>query len=331
MPYDGKLLARARERLEERRHKNEAETERRIARVYARVPEIEEIDTALRGHMVQLVRLTLAKRPDLPARLEELKKENLDLQARRAELLVAHGWSFDYLDPIVTCPLCGDTGEKDGQICSCLQTLYNRELTRELSALLRQGDESFERFNLSLYDTKLDPQRGVAPRTTMEINLSYCLRFVEKFPNTTANLLLQGGTGLGKTYLSACIARAVAAKGCSVYYDSAASAFEAFERQKFAREPEDFEAADRRVKRMLSCDLMILDDLGTEMPGTVSTSALYTLLNSRLVAKRSTIISTNLSDEDLQKRYTPQICSRLAGEFQVLPFHGEDIRRKLNG
>ncbi len=331
MAHDGKLLARAREQLERQRQHNEDEAARRRALVYARVPEIEEIDAKLRGHMVQLVRLTLAKRPGLAEQLEALKRENLELQARRAELLVEHGWPFDYLEALYSCPRCMDTGEIDGAVCECLEKLYNQELTKELSALLRQGDESFENFNLSYYSTIVDPVRGVAPRKTMEVNLSYCHRFVEKFPNTTANLLMQGGTGLGKTYLSACIARAVAAKGCSVCYDSAAAAFAAFERQKFAREEEDFEEADRRVKRMLSCDLMILDDLGTEMPGPVSLSALYTLLNSRLVAKRSTIISTNLTDEELQKRYTPQICSRLAGEFQVLPFHGQDIRRKRNG
>ena len=327
MTYDGKLLARAREELERQRDKNREEETRRLERVYGRVPEIRQIDIQLRGHMAQLVKLTLSHAPKLTERIEELKKENLALQARRAELLVAHGWPLEYLDPIVSCPQCNDTGLLDGRPCVCVQRLYNRELTRELATLLRHGDESFENFNLNLYSDKLDPVYHQAPRETMKVNLAICHRFVEAFPNTSANLLLQGGTGLGKTYLSACIARAVAAKGCSVSYDSAAAAFEAFERQKFSREPEEAEAADRRVKRMLSCDLMILDDLGTEMPGPVSLSALYTLLNSRLIAGKNIIISTNCTDAELEKRYTPQICSRLAGEFQVLPFHGRDIRR----
>ena len=144
------------------------------------------------------------------------------------------------------------------------------------------------------------------------------------------DLLLQGGTGLGKTYLSACIARVVADKGCSVCYDSASSALEAFERQKFSRDPEEAEAAAVRVRRMLSCDLMLLDDLGTEMVTPMSLSALYTLINTRLVNGRRTVISTNCSDEDLQSRYTPQIVSRLNGEFLHLPFVGQDIRLLKN-
>ena len=330
MPYDGKLLARAREQLEQRRQRNEDEAQRRLKLAYARVPEIEQIDMTLRAQMSRLIRLTLSKRPDLQEQIDALKAENLALQAHRAELLVEHGWPIDYLDPIYSCKNCHDYGEKEGIMCQCLKTLYNQELTRELSTLLQRGDESFEHFNLSLYSTQLDPRHGLSPRDTMAINLDICRAFANAFPNTNLNLLMQGSTGLGKTYLSACVARAVAAKGCSVCYDSAAAAFEAFERQKFARESDEFEAADRRVKRMLSCDLMILDDLGTEMPGPVALSALYTLLNTRLVNKRSIIISTNLTDEELKKRYSPQICSRLSGEFQVLPFHGEDLRKKLN-
>ena len=160
----------------------------------------------------------------------------------------------------------------------------------------------------------------------MTKTLEICRRFADNFPNVSSNLLMQGDTGLGKTYLSACIARVVADKGCSVCYDSAFTALEYFDRQKFGRDAEDWESADRRVKRMLDCDLMILDDLGTEMTTPMSLSALYTLINTRLVNGKRMIISTNLMDEDIKKRYTPQIASRLVGEFLHLPFAGRDIR-----
>jgi DNA replication protein DnaC len=153
-----------------------------------------------------------------------------------------------------------------------------------------------------------------------------CEKYAENFPNVSSNLLFQGGTGLGKTYLSACIARVVANKGYSVCYDSAAAALETFERQRFSRDADTAEAAAARAERMLSCDLMLLDDLGTEMVTSLSTSALYTLLNTRLVNGRRTVISTNLSDEELRRRYPQQICSRLEGEFLHLPFVGKDIR-----
>ena len=156
-------------------------------------------------------------------------------------------------------------------------------------------------------------------------------KFADNFPNVSSNLLFQGGPGLGKTFLSACIARVVAEKGCSVCYDSAVSALEAFEKQKFSRDPDEADAASARVRRMLDCDLMILDDLGTEMVTPMSVSALYTLINTRLVNRRKMIISTNCSEEELAKKYTPQICSRIAGEFIALPFVGQDIRKLKRG
>ena len=199
-------------------------------------------------------------------------------------------------------------------------------LFRSLGVLLQKGDESFEHFDLTLYSSVYDPACGCAPREMAQIALESCRKFADNFPKVSSNLLLQGAPGLGKTYLSACIARVVAAKGCSVCYDTAAAALGAFERQKFARDSEEQEKAARRVQRMLGCDLMILDDLGTEMVTPMSVSALYTLINTRLVNGRKTIISTNLSDEQLKNQYGGQIYSRLAGEFLCLPFKGEDIR-----
>ena len=324
MAYDGKLLARARAQLDLIRSDNQAEHQRRLSLVYARVPEIQRMDETMRRQMTELVRLTISHPADLKERLAALEKDNLDIQVRRAELLVENGWAVEYLDDIYSCPKCRDSGVYEGGVCSCLEKLYNKELTKELGTLLQHGDESFARFDLNYYDAA--PVNGVSPRETMTMVLGACRKFADNFPAVSANLLFQGGTGLGKTYLSACIARVVAAKGYSVCYDSAAAALEAFEVQKFSRDPEASEAANARVRRMLDCDLMILDDLGTEMVSSISTSALYTLLNTRLVNGNKIIISTNCSDEELQKKYTPQIYSRIKGEFLRLPFVGRDIR-----
>ena len=186
-------------------------------------------------------------------------------------------------------------------------------------SLLQSGDESFEHFDLTLYDESARPK--------MERVFQVCRTFAQTFRPGTMNLLLQGGTGLGKTYLSACIARVVAGAGYAVAYETAASALDAFECAKFQRSSADGEAAAQRVEQYLGCDLMILDDLGTEMITAYSTSALYTLINTRLTRKKATIISTNCSNEELQKKYTPQILSRIAGEYQTLPFAGRDIRQ----
>ena len=325
MAYDGKLLARARARLEQQREHNQTEQARRLNEVYAKIPAVAEIDASMRAQMAQLVRVTISRAPDMQAQLAALRDTNLELQMRRAELLVEAGFPMDYLDEIVSCPKCRDTGVFEGAPCQCLDRLYKQEVTRELGVLLQSGDECFENFDLGLYSDEYDPALHGSPRQAMEIVYAGCKRFADKFPAVSANLLLQGSTGLGKTYLSACIARVVAEKSYSVCYDSASAALDAFERQKFARD-EVQEAADARVRQMLDCDLMILDDLGTEMVTPMSLSALYTLLNTRLVGGKKIIISTNCSDEELQRRYTPQICSRLQGEFLCLPFAGTDIR-----
>lgn len=331
MPYDGKLLARARGELDNIRAKNRDEMQRRYAVVCVRVPEIRDIDARLRAHMAQLVRLTIGKGPDMQAEIAALREKNLDLQMHRAELLTAAGFGSDYLDELVSCPLCRDTGLYQGGVCRCLDRLYNRELTRELGTLMRRGDESFNKFDLSLYPAESDPVSGMVPREVMRKVSDACRRYADNFSRASTNLLFQGGTGLGKTYLSACIARVVAERGFSVCYDTAAAALDNYEKAKFNRDTEEGEAAAVRIKRMESCDLMILDDLGTEMPTPMGQSALYTLINNRLVNGKKTIVSTNLTNEELNKRYTPQIASRILGEFQCLPFVGTDIRRLKRG
>ena len=326
MAYDGKLLARARGELDKQKAANRAEQLRRQGEVYAALPEIGRIDTALRGHMARLVRLTIAGGPAMAEEIRKIREENLDLQMRRAELLTAGGFGAEYLDEIVSCPLCRDTGVYEGGVCRCLDRLYNAELTKELGTLMRRGDESFERFDLSLYPAFPDSPDGT-PKDIMKRVFEFCRRYADGFSAASKNLLFQGGTGLGKTYLSACIARVAAGKGFSVCYDTASSALELYERAKFSRDSAEGEQAALRIRRMESCDLMILDDLGTEMVTQMSQSALYTLINNRLVNERPTIISTNLPEEELTRRYTPQIASRILGEFQIIPFVGEDIRR----
>lgn len=317
MALDGKILAKAREQLKSIHADNVAEHFLRQEKIYSRIPEIERIDRRLRSQMSELVGLTIKRSADLGGALKALEDESLELQARKAELLNEHGYGIDYLDDIYFCHKCRDTGFVQGEMCSCLKELYNRELTSELSVLLRSGNERFEDFDLSLYG---DAKEG------MSIVFDTCREYAHSFSERSMNLLFQGGTGLGKTFLSACIARVVAENGHSVCYDTAASAFDAFEMKKFARSAEAAEKAAVKVERMLECELMILDDLGTEMLTPISTSALYTLINTRLINGKKTIISTNLTDAELVRKYNSQICSRLDGEFTRLPFAGSDIR-----
>ena len=318
MGLDGKLLAKARENLDNIHADNVAEHYLRQNKIYARIPEIERIDLRLRSQMVELVGITLSKGENMADAISALEKESLELQARKAELLTEHGYDITWLDDIYSCSHCKDTGFVNGRPCSCLMALYNKELTSELGILLKDSDECFEKFDLSLYGSA---------KEGMAIVFDTCREYANNFSENSMNLLFQGGTGLGKTFLSASIARVVAEKGFSVCYDTASAALDAFEAKKFARDAETAESAATKVERMLSCDLMILDDLGTEMPTPMSVSALYTLINTRLVNGKRTIISTNLSDSELSRRYTSQICSRIDGEFTKLPFVGSDIRK----
>ena len=320
---DGKLLALARKEKENILQQSLRTDRRRHAEVYARVPELRRLDERIAALVNQAAAAVMGGGRSIG----ELRAESLELQARRAELLVENGWPMDYLDGAWDCPKCRDTGYVQGAMCSCLQKLYEKAQAQDLSALMKLGNESFDTFRLDLYDDQPTPPFKTAPRTQMETVFGICYDYAVNFKGRNSNnLLLRGGTGLGKTFLSACIAREVSRQGFSVVYETAVAALEAFESQRFSRNEEETSQADALVRRMMECDLLILDDLGTEMVTEFSRSALYTLINSRLLSRKKTVISTNLTAEQMEKKYTPQIVSRLEGEYQVLPFIGRDIR-----
>ncbi|MEG1404022.1 MAG: ATP-binding protein [Oscillospiraceae bacterium] len=326
MSHDGKVLARVREHIADTKRKNEATQSLRRAEVYSRVPAVRAAEAELSHLMASVATRALKKGADAGAAVANARFDSDALTKKRSELLKSAGYPADYIDEIYDCPICHDTGYVLGRPCACLEALYKIEAKRELSSMLNLGCQSFENFDLSLYDNSFDPQFGDCPRSTMSTVLEICREYAIGFGKNSVNLLFRGDTGLGKTFLSACIARVVSEKGYSVVYDTAVSVFEAFETQKFDRGGGNAEETSSRVKRYLGCDLLILDDLGTEMTTTFTISALYTLINSRLVSGKKTIISTNLCEDDARKRYSSQIVSRIEGEYISLHFAGRDIR-----
>lgn len=325
MAFDGKLLAIARERITRARQAREAETERRRSLVLSRAPAVLEAEAEIALLMTELATTALQKGQDAGVAVAAAQAQVDRLLARRAALLVAAGFPADFIDEGYDCPDCRDTGYVLGKPCACLKKLYEAEAVRELSSMLNLQDQCFERFDLSYYDNKSDAS-GVSPREVMGYTLEICREYAENFGEKAVNLLFRGGTGLGKTFLAASIARVVSQKGFSVVYDTAVSILEAFELQKFDRAGADAEDASARVRRYLDCELLILDDLGTEMSTSFTQSALYSLINGRLLRGGKTIVTTNLGQEELQRRYSPQLASRLEGEYITLHFAGRDIR-----
>ena len=325
MGYSAEVVQRARARLAQAKEDRESENRQHLAQAYAKVPRIREIDMLLRRTMAQAAQAAFLQGSDGRELLEKARIQNLELQQERA-ILARENFEEGYLDETPICEICGGTGYIGSNMCECLRELCRQEQKRDVSILSGTRD-SFSHFDLSLYPDRVDPKYGASPRAIMERNLRECRSYAMFFSEKSGNLLLFGSTGLGKTFLSACIARAVADRGYSVAYETASSLFNKMERARFERD----EQCRGDTESALAADLLIVDDLGTEMPGQFTNVALYSLINDRLLAGKPTIISTNLSTEDIARRYTPQIASRLRGSYKRVPFVGDDIRILKNG
>ena len=327
MAYDPNVLRRASARLEEEKRRREDERELLRRQTYAREPRLAQLDRRLQGTMAELVAASLRKGENAGDAVRAIRDKNLELQQERAVLLGALGLPEDALDDKPACPKCSDTGWVGANMCACLKALCTEEQIRELSKLLDLGEQSFDSFSLDYYSPLPWPGESLSPRENMEFIFDVCSSYARKFGRFYfRNLFLTGAPGLGKTFLSACIARTVSESGFSVVYDTAVNIFTRFEEQKFARDRLEAGEAKDETRRYLGCDLLILDDLGSELSTPFVQSALYTLINTRLTADKRTVISSNLTMDQVRARYTPQIASRLEGEYRVLPFYGEDIR-----
>ena len=320
MAYSAEVVKRARARLAQAKEDRESENRQHLAEAYRKVPRIREIDMQLRRTMAQAAQAAFLQGSDGREMMEKVKLQNLELQQERA-ILAMENFEAGYLDETPICDTCGGSGYIGSNMCECLRELCRQEQKKEVS-ILSGSRETFNQFNLDYYPDRVDPKYGASPRTIMERNFVNCRRYALTFTPNAGNLLFVGGTGLGKTFLSACIARAVADRGYSVVYETASHLFAKLEQAKFSPSEE----SRREAAKFTDCDLLIIDDLGTEMPGQFVTAALYSLINDRMLMAKPMVISTNLNVDELSRRYSPQIASRLHGGFQRLTFVGEDIR-----
>ena len=322
MAYSKEVVIRARERLAGMKADKESLTQQRLSEAYRQIPRLWEIDRLLRQTMAAAVQTAFSKGGDVQAAMQQVRQENLRLQQERRELIEAN-FRLGWLDESPVCSHCGGSGYIGSTMCRCLAELCLDEQKKELT-LLSGSDASFDKFRLEYYEDKVDPNLGVNIRTVMAKTLDICVRYARDFGTNPGNLLFSGDTGLGKTFLSACIAKEVATQGYSVAYESAVHLLTNMERAKF----ENDEDARGKVQRYTDCDLLIIDDLGTEIMGQFTLTALYTLINDRILRGKATIISTNLTTDGIARRYNPQIASRLRGNFRRVAFVGDDIRLK---
>ena len=319
MAYSEQVLLRAKARLEQARQECDAESRARREEIFRTYPRLREIEIALRQTVAKAVTAAFKKGEDPTSAIEAIRDENLALQREQEWILEAADLDESALEPTVVCPHCGGSGYVGAAMCECLQELCRQEQKKELSSLLG-GREHFDQFRSDYYPTEKDPKYQVSPRDLMQTVFHRCRRYAREFGPGAPSLLFTGGPGLGKTFLSACIARTVADNGFSVVYDTAGKLIADFEAVKFGGERSESE------KKYLSCDLLIIDDLGTELTTQFTQSVLYQVINTRLMEGRSTIVSTNLDDAGLRQRYAPAIVSRLLGAYETHVFLGRDIR-----
>lgn len=251
------------------------------------------------------------------ARLAELKAFCGSLNEKKEAILKKNSIK----KPSASCALCKDTGYSGGRLCKCVLDIAKGLAFEEMSKSLPLGECRFDNFDLKYYSEAPDGE-GVIPRKRATAILNLCKQFAENFDLSSRSLLFIGSAGLGKTHLSLAIVSAVSAKGFGVVYGSAQNLFSAAEKEHFS-----FSGETTAEDALLDCDLLVIDDLGTEFYSSYAASLFYNIINTRILNKKPTVINTNLNFDELEKRYTPRITSRFIGNYDMKKFVGSDIRQ----
>ena len=315
MSYSTEKLNIAKAILTERRANADAQANIRLAQVYGKLPEVCEIDGYF-ARIGQKIISAFAEGGDVEAKINALRKESDELTKTRAEALKSLGLPADYTSPKYTCSKCNDTGYVDFKTCSCLK----RELVKigyknsGLGSLLDK--QSFDNFSLDYYTG--------ADRETMQANYQICKNYADTFGKDSGSIFMIGGTGLGKTHLSTSIAATVIEKGYDVQYVTAQNLISDFSFERYHKSFSD--NSPNETDKYFECDLLIIDDFGTEENNQFSNAVFYNLINSRVNTAKKTIINTNVHRNSIAERYTDRVASRLFGEYTVLFFPGKDIR-----
>ncbi len=304
--------------LEEIRLSNKAEEHRRHMEVCGKIPGFSEVESQLMKNGTRLLGCILDKCNSF----EDIKASIKELQKKKAELLVENGFAPDYTDEIFSCRICRDTGFVEGRRCECLKNLISKNIGANSNLTEFMRSQTFESFDMSLFEAQKENSGRVMK--VMQVVCDTAITFAENFDINHENLLLLGNAGTGKTFVSSCIANRALERGKTVYYQTAYRLFEIFEAAKFGKGDED---TPDIVKYVYDVDLLIIDDLGTEFITQFTSATLFDIINARITAGKSTVISTNLSFETLAEMYSQRITSRFMGEYKILQTLGADIRK----
>lgn len=318
MGYNQANYTRIRKEYETKYLRAREDADRRRAEALLVIPELADIDRALGQTGLMILGAALAGE-DPDASVQAVRSKNEALQKQKRALLVARGFPADYTEIRYECPICQDEGFFEFKICSCMKKKLVEAAYESsgMAELLRV--QSFENFDLSYYAD--DPQTAHHMKRVFDLCLGYARDFS---PSVCSNLLLMGGTGLGKTHLSTAIARRVIDEGHDVFYTTVTNLISDFEVQKFGHSVGN--ETGLGTSQYFDCDLLIVDDLGTEIINQFTATVLYNVINTRISRKKSTIINTNFSRDELRAKYADRITSRLFGEYRVIPFVGRDVR-----
>lgn len=319
MAFNSEDFVRIREEYSKKYLKAHQAADARREEVYVKIPELRVLDNVLSGTVSRI--MAAASGDNFEQKLAEVRAENERLLAERAKILEAYGFDADYTDVKYECDKCGDTGYVDTKMCSCMKQALVMAGYRSSGVWGLMRSQSFDNFSLDYY--KDSRQNYAAMERVVEGLKRYAAEFDE---NTYKNFLFIGGTGLGKTHLSTSVAVKVIERGYDVFYVSACSMISDFEAKRFG-------GAEKSVdlSRYYDAELLIIDDFGSEMTNQFTVSCIYDVINTRMIKAKSTIISTNLSQDSIRERYGDRITSRLFGEYLPVYFNGRDIRgQKIN-
>lgn len=293
--------------------------------VYAAIPELEELDQMIAEISVNAARAAL---DGSRGKVERLENDIAVISKEKLALLTRNGFPEDYLQLVYQCPDCQDTGYIEGRKCHCFKKRIVEYLYEQSNLQDVLETENFSHFSEDFYpDDYVEESTGLTPRDNIRKIYKTALFFSKNFDKNHDNLLLYGNTGVGKTFLSHCIAKEALEQSHTVVYLTSPGLFDILEKNKFDKDLSSVEKSTT-VSYILDCDLLIIDDLGTELNNSFTSSQLYQLIDSRLVHKKSTIISTNLSFDDLREQYSERIFSRLTSGYTLLKVTGDDIRLK---